>query len=104
MAGIYPIGAQVEGSDGVAGTLEDVLNDAQGNPCYLVIRDKGFFGKDVVLPASAGVVDGGTVRVAMGRAEVHAATRYDHAQHGAAAGLYSSVAAGYDAAREQEKR
>ena len=103
MAGMYPIGAQVVGSDGVAGTLEDVLNDAQGSPRYLVVRDKGFFGKDVVLPTSDVSVDGATVRVAMTRAAVHAAPSYDHAQHGAAAGLYSSVAAGYDAAREQEK-
>lgn len=87
----------------MAGSLEDVLNDAQGSPRYLVVRDKGFFGKDVVIPASAVSVDGGTVRVAMSRAEVHAAPSYDHAQHGAAAGLFSSVAAGYDAAREQEK-
>jgi len=68
-----------------------------------VVRDKGFFGKDVVLPASAVSVDSGNVQVAMSRAEVHAAPSYDHAQHGAAAGLFSSVAAGYDAAREQEK-
>ncbi|HVC80539.1 MAG TPA: PRC-barrel domain-containing protein [Chloroflexota bacterium] len=91
------IGKQVMASDGVAGVVEDVLFDAEGTPRYLVVRDRGVFGSDLILPYGWGALDTAMVRVAASRAELAAGDRYDPAKYGESAGLFSASAERYDA-------
>ena len=102
MDGEARLGMQVMGSDGQAGTVEDVLYDKEGRARYLVVRDRGVFGEDAVLPATDGTIGGDTIHYPMSRAQIQAAERFDPQRHGAAAGLTSAAAARYD--RQDEDR
>jgi hypothetical protein len=90
------IGMTVNASDGEAGVVEDILVDGQGVQRYLVVRDRGVFGADVVLPIGSATASGETVAVAMARSAVHAADRFSADRYGEAAGLFSMAAARYD--------
>ncbi|HVA90481.1 MAG TPA: PRC-barrel domain-containing protein [Chloroflexota bacterium] len=90
------IGKHVIATDGDSGVIEDVLHGEDGTPRFLVIRDRGVFAGDVVLPLDHVTMDGGTVHVAKSRAQVHAGERYDASRHGAGAGLFSASASQYD--------
>lgn len=90
------IGKHVMASDGDAGVVEDVLFDSEGSPRFLVVRDRGVFGSDLVLQYGRGVLDGDMVRVAASRAQLAAGDRYDSAQYGESAGLFSALAERYD--------
>ncbi|MGH2346625.1 MAG: PRC-barrel domain-containing protein [Chloroflexota bacterium] len=91
------IGKRVMASDGDAGVVDDVLTDEDGTPRRLVVRDRGVFGPDLVLPFDHASIEGSAVRVAMTRAQVHAGERYDPNRHGESAGLFSAAAGNYDA-------
>jgi len=90
------IGMTVQASDGEAGVVEDILTDEQGTPRFLVVRDKGVFGGDAVLPIDRATVQGGGIQLAMTRADVHAADGFSQEQYGEAAGLFSQAASRYD--------
>ncbi len=90
------IGMKVMGSDGEAGTIEDVLSDEKGTPRYVVVRDRGVFGSDRVLQAADAELGEGEVRYAMTRAQIHAAETYDETKYGAGSGLVSDAASSYD--------
>ena len=96
MDDIFRMGMQVEGSDGVAGIVEDLLYDKDGNPAYLVVRDMGVFARDVVLPIAGATIKGDVVRYPMTKAEIHKAQRYDPDRFGPAAGFSSAAAGRYD--------
>ncbi|HXT36583.1 MAG TPA: PRC-barrel domain-containing protein [Chloroflexota bacterium] len=91
------IGKHVMASDGDAGVVEDVLFDSEGTPRYLVVRDRGVFGDDLVLPYGWGALGNTVVRIAASRAQLADGTRYDPAQYGESAGLFSAAAERYDA-------
>lgn len=97
MSQIYRMGMQVLASDGRAGTVEDVLYDTDGIPRYLVVRDRGVFAEDVVLPVGGATVDGDDVRYSLTKDQIHQSDRYNEAEHGARAGLSSGAAGRYDA-------
>jgi hypothetical protein len=92
------IGLTVQASDGEAGRVVDVLVDKEtGSPRGLVVQARGFFGSDVVLPAEAvNHVEGGRAYVTLTRAEVAGLPKFDAGRHGAAQGLVSQAALGYD--------
>ena len=92
------IGKHVAASDGDAGVVDDVLTDQDGVPHRLVVRNRGAFGRDVVLPFEHAAITGSTVRVMLTRAQVHAGEPYDPIRHGESAGLFSAAAGRYDAA------
>ncbi|HWE60638.1 MAG TPA: PRC-barrel domain-containing protein [Chloroflexota bacterium] len=103
MEPIFHPGMQVVDSEGrYAGTVEDVLYDEQGAARYLVVRDRGIFSDDVVLPVSGAQVEGDNVRYPLTRDEIHSGERYDEQRFGAAAGLTSVAASSYD--RQDEDR
>lgn len=90
------IGMRVDGSDGQAGTISDILLDDKGVPRYLVVQDRGVFSSDVVLPIGGATTDGTSIRYnGMTRQEIHHADRYDAARYGPQAGLYSQTASRY---------
>ena|SRR5579872_421084 len=91
------IGKHVMSSDGDAGVVEDVLFDSVGTPRYLVVRDRGVFGSDLVLPYGWGALDNNVIRVAASRAQLAHGDRYDPTQYGESAGLFSASAERYDA-------
>jgi hypothetical protein len=78
------LGMKVIATDGEAGVLEDILSDKDGMARYLVVRDKGVFGSDVVLPANQATAEGEEARLPLTKAQIHAAERYDEDRHGAA--------------------
>lgn len=87
------IGMRVDGSDGQAGTISDVLIDEKGVPRYLVVQDRGVFSSDVVLPIGGAMTDGAGIRYnGMTRQEIHHSDRFDAARYGPQAGLYSLAA------------
>jgi PRC-barrel domain len=90
------IGMTVRAADGEAGSVDDILVDANGTRRFLVIRDRGVFGADVVLPFASVTVSGGTVNVAMTKREIHAADHFSADRYGQGAGLFSVAAARYD--------
>jgi hypothetical protein len=90
------IGMAVRASDGEAGIIDDILMDENGMPRFLVIRDRGVFGSDAVLPFTSASTDGGAARIDRTRQEIHAADRYAEDKYGKGAGLFSSAAARYD--------
>lgn len=92
-------GMRVMGSDGQAGTVEDVLYDKDGTAHYLVVRDRGVFTGDAVLPVTGAQAHENIVSYPMTRAQIHAADRFDATRHGPTAGLVSAAASRYD---EQE--
>lgn len=93
----FHTGMQVVDSEGrYAGAVEDVLSDEHGAARYLVIRDRGIFSDDVVLPVSGAHIDGETVQFQMTGDEIHHSERYNEQQYGAAAGLTSAAAGRYD--------
>jgi hypothetical protein len=96
METLFRPGMQLVGSDGPAGSVEDVLYDKDGTVRYLVVRDRGVFANDGVLPATGAQAEGDTVTYPMTRAQIHAADRYDAARHGPNAGLVSAAASRYD--------
>jgi hypothetical protein len=103
MNNTYRIGMQVLASDGDAGVVEDILSTDRGAPRYLVVRDRGVFASDVVLPLDGTTSDGVAVHVALTRQQVHAAERYDVHRHGEAAGWYSMSARAYDQSDDDDK-
>jgi len=92
------LGKHVMASDGPAGVVDDILTDEDGTPLRLVVRDRGVFGRDVVLPFDRAAITGSTVRLMLTRAQVHAGEPYDPIRHGESAGLFSVAAGKYDAA------
>jgi hypothetical protein len=99
----FHAGMQVLDNEGrYAGTVEDVLYDEQGTARYLVVRDRGVFSNDVVLPIAGAQAQGGSVRYEMSRDEIHNGERYDEKRFGAAAGFTSAAASSYD--RQDEDR
>jgi uncharacterized protein YrrD len=93
----YAPGMQASDREGRrVGIVEDVLYDQDGVARYLVIRDRGVFADDAVVPVTQASSDGASIRLAMTRAEVHAAPRYDPAQHGEGAGYTSAAAQQYN--------
>lgn len=96
MDGQVRMGMGVEGTDGLAGAVEDVLYDQDGVAQYLVIRDNGVFARSAVLPVANATVSGEVARYALSRAQIHAADRYDPQRYGTSAGLVSSAATHYD--------
>jgi hypothetical protein len=96
MNGKFRMGMAVAGTNGVLGTIEDVLYDHDGNARYLVVRDRGVFGSDAVLPVEGAELSGDQVRYPMARDALRTADRYDPAIYGSSAGLFSGAAAQYD--------
>ncbi len=90
------IGKQLIASDGDAGVIEDLLRDQDGTPRFLVVRDRGVFANDVVVPIEQVTIDGAVIRVAESRAQIHGGERYDTSRHGESAGLFSASASRYD--------
>jgi hypothetical protein len=92
------IGLPVQATDGEAGRINDVLVDQEsGEPRYLVVQGHGFFGSDVVLPATAiAHVADGRVFVGLTRREVSALPTYHGDQYGSAQGLVSQTATSFD--------
>jgi hypothetical protein len=90
-------------SDGDAGVVEDILTTEEGAPRYLVVRDRGVFARDVVLPISEVTSDGVAVHSDLTRKQIHAAERYDASRHGERAGLFSAAARAYDQAKDEEE-
>jgi PRC-barrel domain len=90
------LGMSARASDGDAGVVDDILVTEEGVPRYVVVRNKGVFGSDVVLPVDQAAVEGNAVRLSLTKAQVHAGERYDEATHGARAGLFSVSASRYD--------
>jgi hypothetical protein len=103
MNATYRIGMHVMGSDGEAGVVEDILTTAEGVPQYLVVRDRGVFARDIVLPITETTSDGTAVHSALSKKEIHAAERYDLSRHGERAGLFSASARAYDQAKDEEE-
>jgi hypothetical protein len=93
----------VMGSDGDAGVVEDILTTEEGAPRYLVVRDRGVFARDVVLPISETTSDDVAVQTALTKKQIHAAERYDEGRHGERAGLFSASASAYDQAKDKEE-
>jgi hypothetical protein len=99
----YHIGMHVLASDGDAGVVEDILTTAEGVPQYLVVRDRGVFARDVVLPIADTTSDGAAVHVARTRTQIHAMDRYDPSRHGEHAGLFSAAARAYDRTKDADE-
>ena len=90
------IGMRVDGNDGPAGRVSDILIDEKGAPRYLVIQDRGVFSSDVVLPIGGATTDGSSIRYnGMSRQEIHRSDRYDPTRYGPQTGLYSQTASRY---------
>ncbi|GAC1438210.1 MAG: hypothetical protein NVSMB65_12520 [Chloroflexota bacterium] len=92
------MGLTVQASDGEAGRVIDVLVEEQsGRLGGLVVQGRGFFGKDVVVPAAAiDHRDGGRVYVHLNRQEAGQLPVYSAGQFGAAQGLVSATARRFD--------
>lgn len=100
---VFHAGMQVLDNEGrYAGTVEDVLFDENGAERYLVVRDRGVFSDDVVLPISGARVEGDSIHYALKRDEIHTSERYSDQRFGAAAGFTSAAASSYD--RQHEER
>lgn len=98
----FHAGMQVLDNEGrYAGTVEDVLSDQDGVPRYLVVRDRGVFSDDVVLPIAGARGDGETIRYDRSREDIHKGERYDERRFGAAAGFSSAAAGRYDRQDEE---
>jgi hypothetical protein len=94
---VYHAGMQVLDNEGrYAGTVEDVLSDKHGAARYLVVRDRGIFSDDVVLPVSGARLMGDSIHYALKRDEIHNSERYSEQRFGAAAGFTSAATANYD--------
>ena len=61
-----------------------------------MVRDRGVFGSDAVLPVEAAEVSGDQVRYPLARDAMRTADRYDPAKYGSSAGLFSGAAGQYD--------
>jgi hypothetical protein len=99
-------GMTIQATDGAAGQINDILLDREGGqPRYLVVQGQGFFGHDVVVPASAiSHVAGDRVFVGMSLDDVRHRPRYEPDQFGGAQGLVSQTAATYDRHHDEEQR
>jgi hypothetical protein len=83
--------------------VEDILTTAEAVPQYLVVRDRGVFAQDVVLPIAGTTSDGAVVHVALTRRQIHALDRYDLIRHGERAGLFSAAARAYDRTKDEDE-
>lgn len=103
MEDTYRIGMPVLANDGEAGIVEDILTTSEGEPRNLVVRDRGVFARDVVLPIAGTTSDGVAVHSAQTRKQIHASERYDATRHGEMAGLFSAAARTYDQSADKDE-